>query len=135
VCVLRPRPADLLWATIETLRCRGVGAVVATITQPLTRVDVRRLQLAAESGGGTAVLVRPNLASAAAHVYAAATRWLVTPMRGERTIQRWRLQMVHGHGRHTGQSFILEKNRASGQIHFVPVPTPLVDHPPVQAVS
>jgi hypothetical protein len=135
MCVLRPRSADLVWATIESLRCRSIGAVVALITQPLTRVDVRRLQLAAEMGGGAALLIRPNLPSAASHIYAAATRWLVTPVPGERTIQRWHLQLVHGHGRQIGQSFILEKNRASGQTHFVHSPAPLVDHPAISAAS
>jgi protein ImuA len=135
ICVLRPRPADLVWATIEALRCRSIGAVIATITQPLTRVEVRRLQLAAETGGGVAVLIRPHLASAASHIYAATTRWLVTPTPGERTIQRWHLQLIHGHGRQIGQTFLLEKNRASGQIHFMPLPAPLVDHPAIPAAS
>lgn len=135
MCVLRPRPADLVWATIESLRCRSVGAVVALMMQPLTRVEVRRLQLAAEKGGGVAVLIRPNVAGAASRIYAAATRWLVTPAPGERTIQRWRLELVHAHGRRIGQTFILEKNRGSGQTHFVHLPAPLADHPPIQAAS
>jgi len=135
LCILCPKPADVVWATIESLRCRSIGAVVALMMQPLTRVQVRRLQLAAEMGGGAAVLLRPNLAGAAAPIYAAATRWLVTPAPGERTIQRWQLQLVHGHGRQIGQSFILEKNRASGQTHFVHLPASLVDHPAIQAAS
>jgi hypothetical protein len=135
ICLLRPRPADLVWATIESLRCRSMGAVVALMMQPLTRVEVRRLQLAAEMGGGIAVLIRPNLASAASHIYAAATRWLVAPAPGERTIQRWHLQLVHGHGRRLGQSFILEKHRATGQTHFVHLPPALVHHSPISAAS
>jgi hypothetical protein len=140
IIVLRPRPADLVWATLESLRCRSMGAVVAVMTQPLTRVEVRRLQLAAEMSGGTAVLVRPDLAGAASHIYAAATRWLVSPAPGERTIQRWRLQLVHGHGRQIGQSFILEKhrgsqNRTAAQTYFVPLSAPLVDHPAISAAS
>jgi|GEM_PF-2109119 len=133
--VLRPRPSDVVWATIESLRCRSVGAVVALMTQPLTRVEVRRLQLAAETGGGIAVLIRPDMASAASHIYAAATRWLVTPAPGERTIQRWHLQRVHGHGWQIGQSFVLEKNRATGQANFVHLPASLVDHPTISAAS
>jgi protein ImuA len=135
ICLLQPQPADLVWATIESLRCRSMGAVVALMMQPLTRVEVRRLQLAAEAGGGIAVLIRPNLASAASHIYAAATRWLVTPAPGERTIQRWHLQLVHGHGRRLGQTFILEKHRATGQTHIVHLSPPLADHPKISAAS
>ena len=140
MCVLRPRPDDLVWATIELLRCRSIGAVVALMMQPLTRVQVRRLQLAAEMGGGSGVLIRPNVASAASHIYAAATRWLVTPVPGERTIQRWQVQLVHGHGRQIGQPFILEKhraleNRASGQTNIVHLSATLVDHPALSEAS
>jgi hypothetical protein len=41
------------------------------------------------------LLIRP-LTGAVHH--AAATRWLVEPARGERTVQRWRVQLIHGHG-------------------------------------
>jgi hypothetical protein len=135
ICVLRPRPAEVVWATIELLRCKSIGAVVTPMMQALTRVEVRRLQLAAETGGGIAVLIRPDLPSAASHIYAAATRWLVTPAPGERAIQRWHLQFVHGQGRQIDQSFILEKHRASGQTHFVHLPAPLAHHPKISAAS
>lgn len=52
-----PRAADVLWATEQALRCRAVAAVVA----PLRALDVaasRRLQLAAEEGGGVGLLLR-----------------------------------------------------------------------------
>lgn len=133
ICVLRPSPADLLWATIESLRCPSVGAVVALVTQRLTRVEVRRLQLAAEKGTGAGLLLRPD--AAAAGTYAAATRWAVTPAPGERAVQRWNLRFVHGHGGHIGQSFLLEKHRASGQTNFVRLLPPLVHHPLRAAVS
>jgi hypothetical protein len=133
--VLRPKPVDLIWAAVESLRCQSIGAVVAIITQPLTRVQARRLQLAAETGGGAAVLIRPNQPSAAPHIYAASTRWLVTSVPGTRTIQRWRLELIHGHGGHIGQFFLLEKNRALGQTHFVPLPAALADHAPAAAAS
>src|SRR5690606_12030989 len=124
-----PPSADLLWTLAECLRCAGVGATVALVDRPLTRVQARRLQLAAEAGGGMALLLRPMQARASPHIYAAATRWLVAPARGDRTIQRWRLQLLHGHGRHAGHSFLLEKHRATGQAYFLHPPAPLV-HPP-----
>ena len=138
--VLRPRSQDLVWSTIECLRCQGVGAVVALMLQQPTRVEVRRLQLAAEKGGGIGLLLRPNLAGSGSSIYAATTRWLVAPAPGERTIQRWHLQLLHGHGGRIGQSLILEKHRASGQTTLVqsdPVPlsAPLVHHPKLSAAS
>lgn len=135
LCLLRLKPADMVWAAAECLRCPGVGAVVATITHAMTRVEARRLQLAAEQGGGVGVLIRPNLRSARADIYAAATRWLVSPSPGERTIQRWRIQLLHGHGRQIGQTFILEKHRATGQTNLVHPPAPLAHHPPIPAAS
>jgi protein ImuA len=128
VYVLRPRGGDVVWATAECLRCQGVGAVVAVVGQRLSRVEVRRLQLAAERGSGVGVLLRPSIGGAGAGIYAAATRWLVTPAPGARAVQRWRLELVHGHGGQTGQSFILEKHRASGQAILVRPPSELVRH-------
>lgn len=40
--VLRPRPADVVWATIESLRCRSIKAVVALMMQPLTQRPVTK---------------------------------------------------------------------------------------------
>jgi hypothetical protein len=51
------RLADALWVAEQALRCRAVGAVVA----PLRTLDAhasRRLQLAAEAGGGVGLLIR-----------------------------------------------------------------------------
>lgn len=49
---------DELWALVQSLRCPGVAAIWA----PLDRLDqrsFRRLQLAAEEGGGLGLLLRP----------------------------------------------------------------------------
>lgn len=107
--LLRPRTAeDEIWALAECLGCRGVAATIAQ-PPPLSRVQVRRLQLAAERGGGVGLLLRPHDATATHH--AAATRWLVQPARGERTVQRWRIQLIHGHGGRLHESVYLEYSR------------------------
>src|SRR5688572_753879 len=107
--VLHPTTAaDHVWALAECLRCRGVGATVAPV-EKLSRIEARRLQLAAEQGGGAGILLRPL--DRTASIYAAATRWLVAPMRGERTVQRWRVQLIHGHGGRMGQTVVLEYHR------------------------
>ena len=133
--LVRPEPQDIIWAATECLRCKQVGAVVALIMHRPTPVEVRRLQLAAEQGGGVGVLVRPNLASAGVQIYAAATRWRVSPVRGDRMIQRWKIQQIYGQGRWTDSSFILERHRATGKTNFVYPSAPLVDHPLLSASS
>lgn len=110
--LLRTGPADLVWTVAECLRCRGVGAVVAAIPRGgrLTRVEARRLQLAAEQGGSMGVLMRPL--GRWMDTYAAATRWRVEPARGDRRTQRWQMELVHGHGGQIGRRYLLESDRA-----------------------
>ena len=107
--LLRPKSAEEeIWALAECLGCKGVAA---TLAQPpvLSRIAARRLQLAAERGGGVGLLLRPQGAGAVHH--AAATRWLVEPARGERTVQRWKIQLIHGHGGRLHQPVYLEYSR------------------------
>ena len=117
--LLHPRAAaDQTWAVAECLRCPGVAAVVAPVDYRLSRVEARRLQLSAERGGGVGLLLRPaNRAVSAAH--AAVTRWLVRPVPGERTVQRWSVQLVHGHGGRVGQAVILEHSRETNRVRAV----------------
>lgn len=117
IYLLRPASAaDEAWALTECLRCRGVAAVVAQ-PQRLSRIEARRLQLAAERGGAVGLLLRP--AGRGDAVYAAATRWLVTPAPGERTVQRWTIQLIHGHGGRVGQTVILEWCREDNSVRAV----------------
>ena len=116
--LLRPRDnAEQTWAVAECLRCKGVAAVVASIHYPLSRVEARRLQLSAERGGGVGLLLRPVGKVSSEH--AAATRWLVRPVPGERTVQRWSVQLVHGHGGRVGQAVILEYSRETNLVRAV----------------
>jgi hypothetical protein len=115
--VLRPQSADVNWTITECLRCKGVGAVVAPAPAKLSRVEARRFQLAAERGGGVGILLRSL--GRGSDIYAAATRWLIQPARGERTVQRWKVELVHGHGGLVGQSVLLEKRRVTDYDHLV----------------
>lgn len=57
--IVRPRTeGDALWAVEQSLRCRGVGVVLARLKQIPDR-QFRRLHLAAEQGAGIGVLIRP----------------------------------------------------------------------------
>jgi protein ImuA len=110
--LLKPKtPQDQLWAVTQCLACKSVGATVAMIPR-LNRIQARRLQLAAERGGGVGLILRPyapRLASSKEH--AAATRWLIQPAPGERTVQRWKIQLIHGHGGLTYRPVYLEYHR------------------------
>jgi len=58
VIALQPaNHADAIWGIDQALRCQAVGAVIAEIGNLEDRV-ARRLQLAAEHGGGLGVLLR-----------------------------------------------------------------------------
>src|SRR6185312_15913197 len=107
-----------------------------TLPPRLSRVQVRRLQLAAEQGGGVGIFLRTR--GPGSSVYAAASRWRVSPAPGERTIQRWTIQLIHGQGRLVGQTFLLEKSRDTTRTHLacariapahsVHPPAAVVDH-------
>ncbi len=115
--LLRPQtPADQIWAIAECLGCKGVGATVATLGK-LSRIEARRLQLSAERGGGVGILLRP-MGTMSAN-YAATTRWLVEPAAGERTVQRWKIQLLHGHGGRIGQTVFLEVCRETDHVRAV----------------
>jgi len=60
--LVRPESqADELWAIEQSLRCRGVGAVLCRIDRLKTQ-QFRRLQLAAEAGTAIGLLLRSNVA-------------------------------------------------------------------------
>jgi protein ImuA len=112
--LLRPKnEADEVWAVAECLRCKGVAATLAS-PRRLSRIEARRLQLAAEDGGGVGILLRRS--GAGSSQYAAATRWLVTPVPGQRTVQRWRLELLHGHGGLVGKAVVLEVCRETNTL-------------------
>jgi protein ImuA len=72
LAVRAKRDTDVLWVMEEALRCPALGAVVGEVrTADLTAS--RRLQLAAEASGITALLLRP--ASDVLGPSAATTRW------------------------------------------------------------
>jgi protein ImuA len=117
---LRPRtPRDLLWGMGESLRCPGVAAVIAAPGR-LSRIEARRLQLAAETGGGAGLLLRaaPGQGRLPPH-YAAATRWVVQPAPGDPTVQRWKIRLVHCHGGNLDQTIILEHCRETNSVRAI----------------
>jgi hypothetical protein len=106
-------PRDEMWAVTQCLRCKGVRAVIAAAMR-LSDIEARRLQLAVEHGGGVGILMRP--AGDSSGHYAAATRWLVRPAAGEERLQRWEVELIHGHGGCINQSVILEVCRETHHV-------------------
>ncbi len=71
-----PRDKDVLWATEEALKCRGLAAVVAEVRE-LTFMQSRRLQLAVESSRVTGFILRSDQRRMC--MTACITRWHITP--------------------------------------------------------
>lgn len=89
--LIRPgSETDLLWSVEEALRAEPVGFVVAEPEKPLSLTAGRRLQLAAEAGGTTGLmLIRDGAGSNAAE-----TRWSCAPaaaVRSDSTPHHWSL--------------------------------------------
>jgi hypothetical protein len=133
--LLRVGPGELVRAAVECMGCEGVAAVVSTLPPRVSRVEVRRLQLAAERGRCVGVLLRAAPKGVIPNIYAAASRWLISPAPGERSVQRWNVRLIHGHGWHLGQSFLLEKRRDSLQANIVHLPPPLAHKPTIPKVA
>ncbi|MDV7272070.1 hypothetical protein RYZ20_14335 [Thioclava sp. A2] len=90
--LLRPAgEADLLWCIEEALRALPVGLVIAEPEKPLSLTAGRRLQLAAEAGQTTGLL----LIRAGAGSNATETRWDCAPLAsqsGDSTLHAWDLK-------------------------------------------
>ena len=84
---------EVAWAFEEALRCRGVACAVAEIGR-LDLLISRRLQLAAEAGGGAGLVLRPEPDPLP---NAALTRWRAEPVTATDGIF-WRLALWRAKG-------------------------------------
>lgn len=114
--LLRPSSeADLLWSIEEALRSTPVGLVIAEPDKPLSLLAGRRLQLAAEAGSTTGLmLIRQDAGSNATE-----TRWACEPLAGpgaDSTLHRWSLIK---NKRGTLKSWTVTWHGASTAVHLV----------------
>jgi protein ImuA len=114
--LLRPTSeTDLLWCLEETLRAAPIGLVIAEPEKPLSLTAGRRLQLAAETGRTTGLLlIRQGAGSPATE-----TRWSCEPAAGEArdsTLHRWALNKNR---QGTVGSWILDWHGATATFHMV----------------
>jgi len=99
--------ADAIWALDQSLRCPAVAAVLAR-PRALEARTFRRLQLAAEQGGGLGLLLRPE--SARHEPSWAEVRLLVEPLpvAGVGGPRRLRIELLRSRGGTSGGSVELE---------------------------
>lgn len=106
---------DLLWCVEEALRATPVSLVIAEPERPLFLTAGRRLQLAAEAGHTTGLmLIREGAGSNATE-----TRWMCEPLASlaaDSTLHRWSLNK---NKQGTSGSWILNWNGTSAAVHMV----------------
>lgn len=114
--LLRPTgEADLLWCVEEALRAAPVGLVIAEPEKPLSLIAGRRLQLAAEAGRTSGLmLIHKDAGSNATE-----TRWSCEPLpatAADSTLHRWaRIKNKKG----TLGNWTVNWNGATAAFHMV----------------
>ena len=79
---------ELLWAADQALRADGGFCVILDVPDMLSLKESRRLQLAAEQGGGLGLLIlRGGVSTSAAQ-----TRWQCVPIAADRPAWDWRCE-------------------------------------------
>ena len=120
--------ADAIWGLAQVLRCSAVGAVIAEVG-PLEDRVARKLQLAAEQGGGLGIFLR-DARSARSQPSWADVQWLVrsaTPEHNTHNLEmqhqdvRWfNLELARCSGGRTGARLTVGVN---GHGHWIDAPT------------
>lgn len=128
ILVRAPRQADALWAAEEALRSPAIAAVLLLGTAP-NLTETRRLQLAAETGGGIGLLLRETAEEGGPG--AALTRWRVAPATAAAATPHhlgepaWELALLRARGGRPGAWFA-EWNPAQSRL-WVPAARPLTE--------
>lgn len=106
---------DLLWCIEEALRSTPISLVIAEPERPLSLTAGRRLQLAAEAGRTTGLmLIREGAGSNATE-----TRWNCEPVASaaaDSTLHQW---SPNKNKKGTSGSWVLSWNGASAAVHMV----------------
>ena len=119
---IRPEHSpDALWSLEQALRTRGIGAVVCDVDR-LSSQACRRLQLAAEIGGGLGILLRP--AQARGQPSFAEYRFLVQPLplpnRSDVAVsRRWRVELLRARRQFAERSVVVELSNGPDGLRVV----------------
>ena len=128
VIVVRARnQADNTWALEQVLRCPAVAVVLAW-SEKLHEHTFRRLQLAAEQGGGLGLLMRPE--SVRHESSWANVRLLVEPLpvATPEAGRRLRIQLLRSRAGLSGGSIEVEIDDETHTVHLVPRLARPADH-------
>jgi hypothetical protein len=106
---------ELCTAAEQSLRCAAVGAVVGWCYQ-LPAPDYRRLQLAAEAGGGVGFFLQPARALRAPSF--ASLRLLVAPEPAGEPARRLKVEVVRCRSGEVGRFVILEVDGETGDVRL-----------------
>jgi protein ImuA len=116
LCIMRPKSEeDLLWTVEEALRTKGVSLVIAEPDKPLSLLAGRRLQLAAEAGRTTGLM----LLKLGQGSNAAETRWLCRPAAAQQrdlTLHEW---ILNKNKRGTFGNWTVDWNGKTRSLHLV----------------
>ena len=114
--LLRPvGETDLLWCIEEALRAAPVGLVIAEPEKPLSLTAGRRLQLAAEAGRTTGLLlIREGAGSNATE-----TRWHCAPMASPAPDSTLHLWTLNKNKKGTLGNWVLNWHGTSAAFHLV----------------
>jgi protein ImuA len=109
---------ETCWAVEQCLRCPGVSATWAWVEQRLPSQVHRRWQLAAEVGGGTGIIFRPE--TARREPVWADLRLLVAPRPGgQGETRRVRIDVLYCRGGVGGTAQVWEIDHAEGVVRLV----------------
>ncbi len=129
ILVQASNPADNLWALDQALRCPGVDAVLGW-PEKIEGRAFRRLQLAAEQGGGLGLLVRPE--SARHEPSWAEVRLLIEPCQASsfsRPGRRLKVQVLRSRGQTRGGTIEVEVDDETYAVHLAA----RLDRPTIQS--
>jgi protein ImuA len=116
--LVRARGADALWAMEEALRSPAAAGALLVLTRPPDLTAERRLMLAAQTGGGIGLLLRPESGEAPG---AALTRWRVASLPGRGAARHdlgdpcWQVELLRCRGGRPG-AWVLSWSVSAGAL-------------------
>ncbi|MFO0866451.1 MAG: hypothetical protein U0744_17700 [Gemmataceae bacterium] len=114
--LIRMQKPDACFAALrQSLACPAIGAAIGRFDR-LDATLYRRLQLAAETGGGVGLLILPG--EAIRQPSFAAVRLMISPAASAGPRRRLRVEAVRMRGERAGQSAVVELDHETGDVRL-----------------